>query len=104
MIKEKLADYDPSDVINMDQSPIPYSYNLSKTLEVKGKKTIHVNSSTVDTKRVTLAVKIDTSRKMLLPMLIFKGATNGHITTCEFGTYLDGSHYCCQKKHGWMRK
>jgi hypothetical protein len=101
MMKEKLADYDPSDVINMDQSPIPYSYNSSKTLEVKGKKTIHVRSSTADTKRVTLAVTIDASGKMLPPMLIFKGATNGRIATREFGTFPDGGHYCCQKK-AWM--
>ena len=48
MMKEKLIDYDPCDVINMDQSPIPYSFHSSRTLEVKGTKTVHVRSSTAD--------------------------------------------------------
>ena len=79
MMKEKVVEYDPCDIINMDQSPIPYLYHSNRTLEIKGMKTVHIRASTVDTKRVTLAVTVDVSGKMLPPMLIFKGATNGHI-------------------------
>ena len=104
MMKEKLVDYDPCDVINMDQSPIPYSFHSSRTLEVKGTKTVHVRSSTADTKRVTLAVTVDAAGKMLPPMLIFKGMPNGHIANREFGTYPERGHYACQKKLGWTRK
>ena len=32
MIKDKVVDKDPSDTINMDQTPIPFSYHSSKTL------------------------------------------------------------------------
>ena len=46
---------------------------------MKGKKTVHVRASMADTKRVTLAVTVDASGKMLPPMLIFKGATNKRI-------------------------
>ena len=81
-MKNKLVEYNPCDVINMDQSPIPYSFHSSKTLEVKGTKTIHVRSSTADTKRVTLAVTIDATRKMLPPMLIIKGMPNRCIAKC----------------------
>jgi hypothetical protein len=35
MTKEKVAEYDPCDIINMDQSPIPYSYHSSRILEMK---------------------------------------------------------------------
>jgi hypothetical protein len=35
MMKEKVAEYDPCDIINMDQSPIPYSYHSSRILEMK---------------------------------------------------------------------
>ena len=68
---------------------------------MKGKKTIHLCASTADTKRVTLASTVDASRKMLPPMLIFKGATNRRIANREFGTYPDHGHYGCQKK-AWM--
>jgi hypothetical protein len=101
MMKEKIMAKNPSHIINMDQTPIPYSFHTNKTLELKGTKTIHVRASTTDTKRVTLAVTVDGSGNMLPPMLIFKGATNGCIANCEFVTYPDGGHYSCQKK-AWM--
>jgi hypothetical protein len=101
MMKNKLAEYDPCDVINITQSPIQYSFHSSKTLEVKGTKTIHVRSSTVDMKRVTLAVTVDATRKMLPPMLIIKGTPNRCIAKCKFGTYPERGHYACQKK-AWM--
>jgi hypothetical protein len=50
MMREKVAEMDPDDIINMDQTPIPYSYHTSRTLALKGTKTIHVRSSTSDTK------------------------------------------------------
>jgi len=76
-MKDKVSGKDPWDIINMDQSPIPYSFHSGKMIETKGTKTIHLRTSTSDTKLVTLAVTVDTSGKMLPPMLIFKGAPNG---------------------------
>jgi hypothetical protein len=76
-MKDKVLGKDPCDIINMDQSPIPYSFHSARTLEVKGTRTVHVHASTSDTKRVNLAVTVDASGKMLQPMLIFKGAPNG---------------------------
>jgi hypothetical protein len=55
------------------------------------------------TKRVTLTVTVNASGKMLPPMLIFKGATNGRIADSEFGTHPDRGHYGCHKK-AWMDK
>jgi hypothetical protein len=38
-------------IINMDQTPIPFTYNARKTLEVVGRRTVFVRKSTCDTKR-----------------------------------------------------
>lgn len=100
-MKAKLAGKDPCDVINMDQTPIPYSFHSNKTLENKGARTIHVRASTTDTKRVTLAVTIEASGRMLPPLLVFKGAANGRIAKSELPTYPDSGHYLCQPK-AWM--
>ena len=67
------ADY----IINMDQTPIPFTFNSKRTLEVVGKKTVHIRKSTNDTKRATLALTVTASGKMIRPMLIFKGTANG---------------------------
>ena len=69
------ADY----IINMDQTPIPFTFNSKRTLEVVGKKTVHIRKSTNDTKRATLALTVTASGKMIRPMLIFKGTANGRI-------------------------
>ena len=63
----------------MDQMPIPYSYNANKTLNLKADKTVQGQSSTSDTKHVTLAVMVTASGKLLTPFLIFKGQQNGCI-------------------------
>jgi len=77
MMRQKVVQMDPDDVINMDQTPIPYSYHTSQTLDKKGTKTIHVRASTSDTKRTMLAATVSSSGKLLKPLLIFKGKTNG---------------------------
>ena len=67
------ADY----IINMDQTPIPFTFNSKRTLEMVGKKTVHIRKSTNDTKRATLALTVTGSGKMIRPMLTFKGTANG---------------------------
>ncbi len=100
-MRQKVASMDPDDVINMDQTPIPYSYHTSRTLALKGTKTIHVRSSTSDTKRATLAATVSGSGKLLKPFLIFKGKTDGRIASKELQSYPDDCFYACQPK-AWM--
>jgi hypothetical protein len=76
-MKAKLVGKDSSNIISMDQTPIPYSFHSNKMLESKGARTIHVRALTTDMKRVTLAVIIEASGCMLPPLLIFKGMVNG---------------------------
>ena len=40
MIRVKVQGRDPDDILNMDQTPIPYLYHSNKTLEVIGSKTV----------------------------------------------------------------
>jgi len=79
MMRERIVDRNKDDILNMDQTPIAYSFHSRKKLETKGTKTIQVHASTTDTKHVTVAVTITASGKMLPPFVVFKGAPNGHI-------------------------
>ncbi len=101
MMRLKISGKNPDDILNMDQTPIPFSYHSGKTLDVKGTKTIHARASTADTKRVTLAATVTASGKMLPPFLVFKGQPNGRIATREFATYPSLGVYACQEK-AWM--
>ena len=100
-MRMKTVGKDPYDIINMDQTPIPYSFHSNKTLEKKGARSVHVRASTSDTKRVTLAITLDGGGNMLPPLLIFKGAKNGSIAMNEFPTYPVNGHCLCQAKV-WM--
>ena len=56
-------------IINMDQMPVYFSMSSKKTLELIGKKTIHIRTSTNDTKRVTVAVTIAADGTTVYPRL-----------------------------------
>ena len=88
-------------IINMDQTPVYFSMEPSKTLELIGRKTVHVRKSTNDTKRATVAVSITASGIILPSVVVFKGAKNGRIAQNEFGLYPPGHFYACQK-NAWM--
>jgi hypothetical protein len=94
MMKEKLEGRNPKDILNMDQTLIPYLYPL----DVKGAKTIHARASMTDTKHVTLVMTITASGKMLPPFLIFKGNPNGCLASCKFSAYPMAGKYACQDK------
>ena len=70
MMKEKFVGIYPDHILNIDQTLIPMIHDT---------KTIHICAPAIDTKSVTLAATVTANRKMLPPMLIFKGATNGRI-------------------------
>ena len=90
-------------ILNMDQTPIPFTFNSKSTLEVVGARTVHVRKSTNDTKWATAAITITASGKMLPPLLIFKGAKNGRIAKKEFPTFDKSMYYACQE-NAWMDK
>ena len=88
-------------VLNMDQTPIPFTFNQKSTLELIGRRTMHVRKSTSDTKQATCALTIMASGKMWDPLMVFKGKPNGRIVTREFPEFPDGILYTCQD-NAWM--
>ena len=87
LMKLKLEGRNLDNVLNMDQTPIPFSYHSNKMLKVKGAWAVHSRASTTETKHVTLAVTVTGSGKMLPPLLIFKGNPQGRIALHKFGKY-----------------
>lgn len=88
-------------ILNMDQTPVPFTFNSKKTLESVGQRTVHIRKSTDDTKRVTCAMTVSASGIVLTPLLVFKGAPNGRIEKKEFSGYPSDMIYACQR-NAWM--
>jgi hypothetical protein len=89
-------------ILNMDQTPIPFTYNACwKTLELVGRRTVHIRKSTGNTKRATFAMTVTASGKILKPVLFFKGARNGRTVQREFPNYENDMIYLCQP-NAWM--
>ena len=88
-------------VLNMDQTPVPFSYDPKSTLELVGRRTVHVRKSTSDTKHTTLPLTVTASGKALLPLIVLKGKPNGRIVMREFPSYPEGLEYAWQD-NAWM--
>jgi hypothetical protein len=58
-----------------------------------GVKTVHIRTSTSDTKRVTVAVTIADDGTVLTSTIVFKGKPGGQIARAEFSTYPTTHHY-----------
>ena len=90
-------------ILNMDQTPVPFSYDPKSTLELVGRRTVHVRKSTNDTKHATVVLCVTASGKALTPMIVFKGKPKGRTVMCEFPEYLFGMENACQE-NVWMDK
>ncbi len=88
-------------ILNIDQTPVYFSMHPRKTLARKGNKTIHVWSSTDDTKRATDAVTITASWNKLPLMMIFKGTECGCIAKRRIAHNHKGPIHVCQE-NAWM--
>ncbi len=88
-------------ILNMDQTPIPFTYNSKTTLELVGRRTVHVRKSTNDTKRATLAMTVTASGKVLPALLVFNGKPGGRIEKREFPTFPNEIIYAIQE-NAWM--
>ena len=72
-LKLQLQCWSKAFILNVDQTPIPFTFNSKTTLEVVGARTVHVHKSTNDTKWATAVITVTASGKMLPPLLVFKG-------------------------------
>jgi hypothetical protein len=73
-----------SNIINMDQTPLPWEYLEGKTYEFKGKRTVWVKSkkSGWGKRQATIQLTVFADGvSRVLPLLIFRGAVDGKSTT-----------------------
>ena len=71
--KLQMSCRDEAYIINMDQTPVPFLYDPKKTIEVVGRRTIHIRKSTCDMKCATCALTVTASGKMITLLFVFKG-------------------------------
>ncbi len=90
-------------IINMDQTPVYFAMNAKRTLELVGTKTIHVRTSTHDTKRATVAVTITADGTVLPLMVVFKSKPNGRIAKTELWRIRHRTDIAARKMPGWTR-
>jgi hypothetical protein len=88
-------------ILNMDQTPVPFTFNEKRTLEIVGKRMIYIQKSMNDTKRVTCALAVTASGRVLTPMLVLKGVSGGRIEKREFTSFPNNVIYACQG-NAWM--
>ena len=88
-------------IFNMDQTPLHFSYQSSRTLEKRGKRTINVRKSSSQTKRATAALTVTATSDFLSPMIIFKGKPGRQIARRKLPTLNPMSIYACQDA-AWM--
>jgi hypothetical protein len=88
-------------VLNMDQTPVYFLMSKKRTLDIVGKKTVYIRTSTNDTKRATVAVTIAADGTLLPSTVIFKGKRDGRIAKTELKTFSTIHFYKCQD-NAWM--
>ena len=69
------SDYPFEYICNMDETPVFLDLVPNKVVDRKGKKTIHVRTTSSEKNRITAALCCTAAGKLLLPFVIFKGKT-----------------------------
>jgi hypothetical protein len=99
------ADCDLRWIINMDQTPVFFPMHPKKTLEILGKKTVIIRTSTNNTRRATVALTITATAAgdQLVPMVVYKETENGTIKKRELPNH---EHMCIYQTQDnvWMDK
>jgi hypothetical protein len=100
-----LQGYPPECIGNMDETNLYYDNPPSRTLAIKGQRTIHVKT-TGDPNRITVMLCAMKSGEILPPLAIFKASKNGSIVrefTKDDSTYPQDIEYGVQEK-AWVDK
>ncbi len=102
LMRHKVANMNPDHLLNMDQTPILFSYGNKCTWEEKGLKIVHTQSSNSETKSATLAATVTMSGDVLPSLLIFKGEHDGRIEQKELPNLPPVCLLPSKRNHGWM--
>jgi hypothetical protein len=70
-------------ILNMDQTPLPFSLGKRRTLSLQGERTVTVRQSGNEKMRCTVSLTVAADGSRLKPMMIFKGERNGRIAVRE---------------------
>lgn len=73
LMRQFVTTMNPNHFLSMTQISIPFVNHTNCTWSVTGLKSIHMQASTPDTKRVMLAATLDMSSKVLFLLFILKG-------------------------------
>lgn len=94
------SDYPYDLICNMDETPVFLDLVPNKTIDRKGKKTIHVRTTCSEKRRVTAALCCTASGEFLQPFVIFKGKTQRSLHGVKYPQEL---LLLPKKRHGWTR-
>ena len=75
----------------------------TRMLDVLGKKTVVIRTTTNNTKHATVALTITAAGDQLVPMVLYKGMENGHISQCKLELHDPTCIYKTQA-NAWMDK
>lgn len=87
----------------MDETPLPYSNHHQYTMELKGSRTININSFANEKANITVALAVTMTGEKLKPYLIYKGKRQGRVKSelNEAVDYPEGLQMTCNDTH-WM--
>ena len=85
-------------VANMDETPVFFDLVPSKTVDVRGKKSIRVRTTKSEKKHITAVLSCVATGEMLPPMIIFKGKTTRSI----HGVKSNGRAVITYQQKAWM--
>lgn len=92
-------------VLNMDETPVPFSLTPRKTLSQVGVRTVGIRRSGNSTTRCTAALTVAADGTKLKPFVIFKGKKNGRIDKTELPTYENQENVCYNvQDNAWMNQ
>ena len=90
-------------IINMDETPVPFSMASKRTLTQQGDRTVGIRRTGCSTTRATAALTVCSDGSKLKPFVIFKGKPGGRISRNELPTFpnQDRIAYTVQE-NAWM--
>jgi transposase-like protein len=90
-------------ILNMDETPIPFSLTPTRTLTTAGERTVGIRRSGNSTTRCTAALTCAADGTKLKPFVIFKGKVGGRIHRKELPTYNNCNDVqCTVQDNSWM--
>jgi hypothetical protein len=83
--------------------PVYFLMHLTRTLDILGKKTVAIQTTTNNTKCANVALTITAAGDQLVPMVVYKGTENGRIKQCKLALHDPTCIYKTQA-NAWMDK